>query len=102
MNKFESTIRDEARRAAVIAYNRAWSWNDHPSYDDKAAILLQIGKAEALLEAIAIADGRTAVIEGINIHALDRVRQQVAGRKRGTQMDLPRLGEFLQFKKETA
>lgn len=57
MNRFEESIRRDARAAALGALNAAVTWQSHPSYSSKTAVLEKLREADNLLVLISRADG---------------------------------------------
>jgi hypothetical protein len=57
VNRFEESIRRDARAAALGALNAAATWQEHPSYSSKTAVMEKLRGADDLLVLISRADG---------------------------------------------
>jgi hypothetical protein len=89
-----TTYRDRiatiARNRAVSAMNSAIIWIDHPSYNNKTAVLADLAAADAVLLTVADADGCMGAqyVAGINRYAMDDMRSEIVVRKGSTRIDL--------------
>lgn len=85
MNTFEQELRRNARRGVVGAANAAVVWDDHPSYNTKSAVLMGLRKSDAVLAAVAEADGMLGAryVVGIDRNYLAAIIEAVKTSTRG-------------------
>jgi len=65
MNNYQ----DAARNAAIRALNSATTWDVHPSYDTKTAVLRRLTMAQGALAVIQEAEGADKIVAGVDLDA---------------------------------